>query len=311
MQATFKFDQIRCIDFFCGGGGMTEAARQAGLVPVFAANHWQVAVDSHRLNHPETTHVVQDLMLYDMSKIPAHDVFLASPSCQGFTRARGKDRPHHDALRTTMWCVVSCAEMHRQPLVIVENVTDVLKWSLWPAWKLAMESLGYHVCPHIVDAADQGVPQRRERVFIACSLNRQINAEMPKLDHVPVRNFIDWDYSRWSPINKPGRSQKRLAQIEAGRQQHGDRFLIPYYGSGSGLIGRSVDRPCGTLVAHDIWAVVDGDRMRMLQPHEYQTIMGFPEDYQFHGTRREKIRMLGNAVCPPSMSEFIKLCLGA
>lgn len=302
----------KCIDFFCGGGGMSTAAEQAGLSTVFVANHWQVAVESHRLNHPAAKHIVQDLMLYDFSKIPEHDVFLASPSCQGFSNARGRDRKHHDALRATMWCVVSCSEVHRQPIVIVENVPEVLDWDLYPAWLLAMESLGYHVQPHVVDAADYGVPQNRVRVFILCSLEEKQVVLPEPTAHIPVRPFIDWDYPRWSPIDKPGRSPKVLAQIVRARHELGDdRFLFPYYGSGSGLTGRSVDRPCGTLVAQDVWAVADGDRMRMLQPHEYRSIMGFPDGYQLLGTRRDQIRMYGNAVCPPAMRSFINSVLAA
>lgn len=296
---------MKCIDFFCGGGGMTTAAVMAGLEPVLVANHWDVAVKSHQLNHPSAKHIVQDLMLYDMRNVPEHEVFLASPSCQGFSNARGSDKKHHDALRATMWCVVSCAEMHRQPYVIVENVMEVVEWTLWPAWLMAMERLGYHVRVHRVDAADCGVPQHRVRAFIACTLDKPADVEIAKLPPPPVRPCIDWSFPKWSPVNKEGRSPKRLEQIERARFEFGERFLFPYYGSGSGLTGRSLDRPCGTLVAHDIWGVVDGERMRMLQPHEYITIMGFPADYKLLGTRREKIRMLGNAVCPPAMRTFL------
>jgi len=296
---------MKCIDFFCGGGGMTTAAVQAGLEPVLVANHWEVAVKSHQLNHPSAKHIVQDLMLYDMRNIPEHEVFLASPSCQGFSNARGRDRKHHDALRATMWCVVSCAEMHRQPYVIVENVMEVVEWELWPAWEMAMEQMGYHVSVSRVDAADCGVPQHRVRAFIACTLDKRTPLAIPPKEHVPVSRFIDWSYPKWSPVIKAGRSSKVVAQIERARSEFGDRFLFPYYGSGSGLTGRSLHRPCGTLVAHDVWGVVDGERMRMLQPHEYVSIMGFPSDYKLLGTRREKIRMLGNAVCPPAMKDFI------
>ena len=120
-----------------------------------------------------------------------------------------------------------------------------------------------------------------------------------KTEHQTARDCIDWEYQRWSPVESERRSARRLAQIKRGREELGtDRFLIPYYGSGSGLTGRSLDRPMGTVVAHDIWAVVDGDRMRMLQPREAAELMGFPADFKMVGTRREKMRGLGNAVCP-------------
>jgi DNA (cytosine-5)-methyltransferase 1 len=45
---------------------------------------------------------------------------------------------------------------------------------------------------------------------------------------------------------------------------------------------------------------VDGPVMRMLQVPELQAAMGFPDSYKLnYGTRRDKIHMLGNAVCPP------------
>lgn len=47
-----------------------------------------------------------------------------------------------------------------------------------------------------------------------------------------------------------------------------ERFVMPYNGSGSGLTGRSLARPLGTVTAADRWAVVDGDRMRMLSIRE-------------------------------------------
>ena len=47
--------------------------------------------------------------------------------------------------------------------------------------------------------------------------------------------------------------------------------------------------------------------MRMLQPLELATAMGFPSSYKWPAlTRRERIRLVGNAVCPPVMKAVIK-----
>lgn len=48
----------------------------------------------------------------------------------------------------------------------------------------------------------------------------------------------------------------------------GERFVMSYYGFGSDLTGRSLDRPIGTITTLDRWAVVDGDRMRMITANE-------------------------------------------
>jgi len=52
---------MRAIDLFAGLGGNSEGARQAGVSVVWAANHWQSAVEVHAANHPDTQHLVQDL----------------------------------------------------------------------------------------------------------------------------------------------------------------------------------------------------------------------------------------------------------
>lgn len=73
----------------------------AGAEVVWAANHWPVAVEWHAANHPDTVHACQDLHQADWRTVPPHDLLLASPACQGHAKARGKERPHHDAERST------------------------------------------------------------------------------------------------------------------------------------------------------------------------------------------------------------------
>src|SRR5690606_2581633 len=129
--------------------------------------------------------------------------------------------------------IVSCAEYHREPAILVENVPEFLQWNLYPAWKLAMESLGYAVAPHLVDAADCGVPQNRERVLIACTRSTHpITLEIGKQPHVPAASFLDFNAGRWTPVIHPGRSQKTIDRAQAGHARFGDRFVMPYYGSG-------------------------------------------------------------------------------
>lgn len=297
---------MKAIDLFAGAGGFSEGARQAGCQIEWAANHWKLAVDFHSANHPETAHACQDLRQTDWRDVPAHELLLASPACQGFTPARGKEKPHHDALRSTAWAVVDCAEHHREPLAVVENVPDFLNWGLYPCWEDAMRRLGYSVSPHIIDAADHGVPQHRTRAFIVCTRSKHpIKLKLAPQPHQPVAKIIEWGRHKWNPVNRPGRSPKTLARIAAGRAEHGKRFVAPYYSSGSGLKGRSIDRPIGTITTIDRWAVVDGDRMRMLQPTEICAAMGFPRTYIYPKNRREAIHMFGNAVCPPAVKDIL------
>lgn len=301
---------MKAIDLFAGAGGFSTGAKMAGVQVVWAANHWQPAVKIHQLNHPEAEHKCQDLHQADWALVPRHDVLLASPCCQGHSKARGKDNgnPQHDTSRATAWAVVSAAEYHRPDFVVVENVKEFAQWSLYPAWRMAMEALGYCLAPHVVDAADHGVPQNRQRVFIIGSRSRSpLMLMLPPGPHVPVENIIQFGAGSWSAIHKPGRSNATLARIERGRKDlKTERFVIPFYGSGSGLTGRSIQRPIGTITTRDRWAVVDGDRMRMLTADECRAAMGFPEDYVIPGEHKLAVHMLGNAVCPPVARDIIE-----
>ncbi|AOM00839.1 DNA cytosine methyltransferase [Cobetia marina] len=298
---------MNVIDLFAGAGGFSTGASMAGCNVAWAANHWPDAVEWHSRNHPDAAHICQDLHQADWSQVPAHDLMLASPCCQGHSKARGKasGNPLHDASRSTAWAVVSAAEYHRPPAILVENVPEFLDWQLYRPWVLAMQALGYAVSPHMVDAADLGAPQNRIRMFLVLTQSVQpLKLNLPTLDHLPAASFIDFEGGRWQPIEKPGRAAATLERVRAGRATHGDRFLISYYGNTK--TGRSLDRPIGTITTRDRWAIIDGDRMRMLSRWECRSAMSFPDTYQLPDNHRLAVHLLGNAVCPTPVSHIIK-----
>lgn len=298
---------LNVIDLFAGAGGFSTGARLAGHNVVWAANHWPDAVEWHSRNHPDALHICQDLHQADWSQVPEHDIMLASPCCQGHSKARGKSasNPQHDASRSTAWAVVSAAEYHRAPVVVVENVPEFLDWQLYRPWELAMNALGYTVSPHVIDAADLGAPQNRIRMFLVLTQSgAPLVLDLPKLTHKPAASFIDFNAGNWQPIEKPGRAAATLERVRAGRAAHGERFLISYYGNTK--TGRSLQRPIGTITTRDRWAVVDGDRMRMLSRWECRDAMSFPEDYQLPDNHRLAVHLLGNAVCPEPVKHILK-----
>lgn len=301
---------MRAVDLFAGAGGWTTGASQAGVNVLAAVNHWPVAVESHRLNHPGTDHRCQDVALMDPRDLPAFDLLLASPACQGHSRARGTDKPHHDASRSTAWAVVDVAEVTRPCFLAVENVPEFREWALFPLWREALQRLGYALTEQVLDASEFGVPQERRRLFVLGVLDGPaVQIRAPRRTPVPARSFIRWGAGGWSPVK--GHAENTLRRIASGRAEFGPRFVAPYYGSGSGETGRSVDRPIGTVTCLDRWAVVDSDQMRMLSVAECSDAMGFPAGYQLTGTRRDQIKQLGNAVCPPVAREVVTQILGA
>lgn len=286
-----------CIDLFSGLGGFSLGAEQAGARVLYAVNHWQVAVECHARNHPETVHAVEDVERVNWLDVPAHNLLLASPACQGHARARGRERPHHDAQRATAWAVVHAAEVHKPACIIVENVPEFAKWLLYPAWTDALARLGYSVSPHVIDAADVGVPQHRRRLFVICTRSRSpLLLALPRLDHVPARSIIDLDGGTWTQVDRPGRATATLARITNGRAEFGSEFALAYYSSERS--GRSLDRPLGTVRTRAAHAVVVGDRMRMLTVDEVRRAMGFPDGYQLPEQKAVALHLLGNAVVP-------------
>lgn len=246
--------------------------------------------------------------------VPQHDLMLASPCCQGHSKARGRanGNPQHDASRSTAWAVVSAAEYHRPEVILVENVPEFMNWQLYRAWEMAMQALGYSVAPHVIDAADLGAPQNRVRLFLVLARSKApLMLALQTQPHIPASAFISFSGDGWSPIEKPGRSAATLRRVANGRRQLGDRFIMPYYGNGSGLTGRSLDRPIGTITTKDRWAVVDGGRMRMLSRFECRDAMSFPGDYRLPDSHRLAVHLLGNAVCPEPARRIIEALAAA
>lgn len=295
------------VDLFAGVGGFTLAAERAGHRVLWAANHNQKAVDWHALNHPATIHRCQDLQQADFTQVPDHDTLLASPACQGHSLGRGVDLPRHDAQRATAWAVVTCLEVHRPASFIIENVERFRLWKLYPAWRQAVAALGYTCQELLLDAADFGVPQNRVRLFIVGTRGKAPNIQLPpKVPPVPASSFLRMEEGIWRPVELKGRSLATVRRWRAGRKEFGDTFLMPYYSRGSGLTGRSIHRPIGTLTTKARWAIVREGQMRMLSVPEQVDAMGFPVDYKLPASSTLATFFLGNAVCPAVAEAVIR-----
>ena len=173
---------ITLTDLFCGAGGSSTGAVQVPGVQVrVASNHWQLAVDTHEENHPDTGHVCADLSQIDPRYYPRTDILWASPECTNHSIAKGARKVVPDLFnpipdeaqersRATMWDVPRFTEVHRYSAVIVENVVDVARWHPYQAWLMAMDSLGYEhevVFMNSMHAWHLGdpAPQSRDRFY--------------------------------------------------------------------------------------------------------------------------------------------------
>ena len=102
------------------------------------------------------------------------------------------------------------------------------------------------------------------------------------------------------------RAERAIAALGKGRP-----FLIVYYGTDGAGGWQPLDRPLRTLTTLDRFGLVTWEgqepMLRMLQIDELRPAMGFPSIHRFErGTRRNKIMMIGNGVCPPVMEAIIQ-----
>lgn len=299
---------MRAIDLFAGLGGFTAAARQAGVSVVWAANHNPSAVEAHAANHPETEHACQDLRQADFSRLPAFDILLASPACQGHsTASRPRRRRKHDTDRSTAWAVVDCAEVCEPRALVVENVPSFRRWPLFGVWASALETLGYELAELVLDAAEYGVPQHRRRLFVVglrSEARRRWRAPCPTTRERPpvASTLLDPSAGGWRTVDsKPEGVRARVAR---GRARLGSRFLTQHV---TNHPGRSLDRPIATITcASGHWHLVDGDRMRPLTVRELARGQGFADTYTVPAQQTLGTRLVGNAVPPPLAEAVIR-----
>jgi len=124
------------VDFFAGGGGASEALRQAlGRDPDVAVNHDHLAIGMHAANHPFARHMEADVWTVDiLREVAGRPVgwFHASPDCTHFSQAKG-GQPRDRATRSLSWVIpkvigklarVGCAPR----IFSMENVKQIQKW---------------------------------------------------------------------------------------------------------------------------------------------------------------------------------------
>jgi DNA (cytosine-5)-methyltransferase 1 len=294
---------MRAIDLFSGWGGFTAGAQEAGVRVVWAANHWQIAVDVHAANHPGVAHACQDLRQADWTALPRFDLLLASPACQGHSEAsQPKRRAYHDEMRSTAFAVVDCADVTEPRAIVVENVTSFLRWRLYPEWCAMLRKLGYTLTENVVLASDHGVPQLRERLFLV-GLKGSKRFSLPlRLTRRPAFDpCVELDAPGWRPISRstPGAQ----ARIRRAQSKSGPRCLVQHV---TGHPGVPLSEPIRTITTKDQWWLVDGDRARPLTLREYARGMGFADSYQWPRelARSVVVRGLGNAV-PPAVARDV------
>ncbi|MDP3563538.1 MAG: DNA cytosine methyltransferase, partial [Methanoregula sp.] len=300
-------DQIRethegkpvIIDMFCGAGGESEgikkSAQNAGVtIEMFAINHWQRAIETHRANFPSAEHICRDVAdINPPSLVPGRKVALlwASVECTHFSNARG-GKPMSDQSRCTAFTILDWLDKLTVDRLIIENVPEFLSWGpldeathrpiqekrgeTFAAYIAMVKALGYAVDWKELNAADYGAPTTRSRLFIQAvrdgsgksilwpdvthvkSGTKQIlNGNLPSW--VPASSIIDWSLPTQilDERSKPlaANTMKRIFRgIEKYWGDYATPFLVRYNGGENRV--HSLDEPIPVLDTSNRYGLV-------------------------------------------------------
>lgn len=165
-----KYDKYKLIDLFCGAGGLSLGFSQLfghHFEPVWANDFNQYAANTYNENFGEHCVVgdIVDLLNDPTIKIPAADVVIGGPPCQGFSLLN-KNRDG-DARRHLWLPFMEVVERSGADIFVMENVPQLLNSEEYEDIARHAAQLGFlPLVKAKLCAADYGVSQVRFRAFI-------------------------------------------------------------------------------------------------------------------------------------------------
>lgn len=339
------------IEIFSGSGGMSLGARWAGIQVQIALELDKWAFKTYVRNHPGCFAVrgdlryVADLAFTRPKGIPV--VLFGGPPCQGFSTSNQKTRGSKNQQNWLFQDFIKLVTAIKPDWVVFENVrgiVDTANGEFIDSIEKELIALRYGVSSGILDAADFGVPQHRNRLFLIARKNRRAPAlPLPQtLDHITVGEAI-----RDLPILRNGADKSQLpyrlephstyARKMRGQRNHCANHLvsenddyvlkrykhIPQGGNWEDIPERLMrnytDRTrCHTGIYRRLsWdepSVVIGNfrknmlihptQNRGLSVREAARLQSFPDWYQFEGPIGLQQQQVGNAV-PPLLAKAV------
>lgn len=298
---------MRVVSLFSGAGGLDLGFIQAGHTIVWANDLFHDAVSTYRVNIGN--HIVEeDIHNIPSEDIPNCDIVIGGFPCQGFSIANtGR---HADDERNTLYLQLLRVIRDKQPLFfLAENVKGILSLEHGQVFRNILndfQTLNYKVQYKLLNAADYGVPQRRERVFIVGVRNDlDFHFEYPEPNHskngcnglphwVSVKNAIQHFPNPDEQNDIPNHTYSKYKMVFNG--YIGKRKINPDMPSPT-ITARGDDK--GGVVVHAHY-----NCERRMTGRELAAIQTFPDNYFFLGTNSSVYRQIGNAV-PPLLAKQI------
>lgn len=315
---------MRIIELFSGCGGLARGMANAGFEERALVEYNRDACASLRLNFdPAIVHEC-DIRTFDYTPyLDQHiDAIAGGPPCQPFSLG-GKAAGQNDARDMFPEAARAIAELHPRGFLF-ENVKGLLRKSFaeyfryiilrltYPSltkrqdetWQQHSQRLSkvqynlyhgtkYRVQYRLVNAADYGVPQIRERVII---VGIRDDVQRPWAWPQPTRTKATWKTIAEALEGVPEPVETPPADRPDNILRRGAR---PY----PGHTGSAIDQPSKAIKA-GVHGVPGGEntllfpdgRLRYMSVHEAKLIQSFPADYRIAGSWTEALRQIGNAV---------------
>ena len=170
--------KFRVISLFSGAGGMDLGFINAGFDIVWANDFFKEAVESYKKNVDDRI-IYGDITKIDSSEMPDDiDLVIGGFPCQGFSVANTK-RSMKDERNFLYKEMLRVIDDKKPKFFVAENVKGILsmkKGKVFDMIKKDFKKLGYNVDARLLNAAEYGIPQARERVVI---IGNRIGVENP------------------------------------------------------------------------------------------------------------------------------------
>ena len=292
---------MKVVSLFSGAGGLDLGFKMAGHDIIWANDLYGDAVETYRKNIGD--HIIcEDISNISSDDVPDCDIIIGGFPCQGFSVANTKR--HVDDERNELYKqLIRIITAKKPKFFLAENVKGLTNLAKGEVFKMILQDfsdIGYKVKYKILNAADYGVPQTRQRVII-----------------IGVRNDINWEYQYPAPThNSKGENglpvwvsvSEAMAPIPDPDKPNNlpNHTYSKYKLNINGYLGHRLlnpDKPAPTVTARG-----DSKGGVVIHPHpngqrrmscrELAAVQSFPLDYEFAGNNSSVYRQIGNAVPP-------------
>lgn len=291
---------MRIISLFSGAGGLDLGLIQAGNEIIWANDIDKDAVSTYLENIGP--HIVcDDIKNIDINKLPEADVVVGGFPCQGFSLAN-RMRALEDDRNQLYKFFYNTIRIKQPKFFIAENVKGILSLGKGEAIKQIIsdfEEAGYITTVNLVNMANYGVPQTRQRVIIIGqrkNLGDKVLYKFPE----PTHSKDGKDLPKWISI-KEAIDHFPNPDEENDVLNHVYSLYKVEYRNFTGHRKTDPNKPSPTILARGngkggVCAIPHYNGERRLSIRESASVQTFPEDFHFTGTKNACYRQIGNAV---------------